>query len=61
MSWPDRAYLGRIFSKFCVVTNPALCIKVVAYQSSLNFVTGVFAKHPLNRAPHGPKVDPTHC
>jgi hypothetical protein len=57
-SQPDRAYSGVICSKFRVVTGPTLSIKVVVQQTSFNFVTEVLVKHPLNRAPHGPKVDP---
>jgi hypothetical protein len=57
---PDRAYLGAIYSKFRVVTRPTFCIKVVVQQTSFNFVTEVLVKHPFNRAPHGPKVDPIH-
>jgi hypothetical protein len=60
-SRPDRAHLGAICSKFRVVTRPTLCIKVVLQQTSFNFITEVLVKHPLNRAPHGPKVDPIHC
>jgi hypothetical protein len=57
----DRSCLGRISSRFCMVTRSMLCIKVVAYQSSSNFVTEVLAKHPFNRAPQDPKVDPIYC
>jgi hypothetical protein len=57
----DRAYLGAICTQFRVVTRSTLCIKVVVQQTSFNFVTEVLVKHPLNQAPHGPKVDPIHC
>jgi hypothetical protein len=57
----DRSCLGRISSRFCMVTRSMLSIKVVAYQSSSKFVTEVLAKHPFNRAPQDPKVDPIYC
>jgi hypothetical protein len=60
-SWFDRSCLGQISSRFCMVTRSMLCIKVVAYQSISNFVTEVLAKHPFNRAPQDPKVDPIYC
>jgi hypothetical protein len=57
----DKSCLGRISSRFCMVTRSMLWIKVVAYQSSSNFVIEVLAKHPFNRAPQDPKVDPIYC
>jgi hypothetical protein len=33
-SWSDRALLRAICAKFCVVTRPTLCIKIVVQQTS---------------------------
>jgi hypothetical protein len=40
----DRALWSSYFSQFCVVTKLALCTKIIAWQTSYNFVTTILIK-----------------
>jgi hypothetical protein len=42
--WTDREIWSMIYSQFCVVTKLALCTKIIAWQTSYNFVTAILIK-----------------
>jgi hypothetical protein len=47
---PDRAFWSMVSSQFCVVTKLALCIKIIAWQSSYNFVMAILIKFSIIQA-----------
>jgi hypothetical protein len=49
-SLTDRSNWSLIFSQFCMVTRLALCTKIIAWQSSYNFVIAILIKFSIIQA-----------